>query len=255
MAIAPVLIEKDGKKTVKLSLRGNLTKTTHILKALTHPLNPSITKILELTVTDDATIFDVGAHSGHFCRIFSRFAKNGKVYAFEPSCYALSILQRVKKLKRLNNVTIIPSGLGAKEQEITLNIPVKRGRSMGFGLSHLGKQDSTRQYLEEKIYLTTLDKAVTELGLERLDFIKVDIEGYELNMLRGGVETIKKFRPVLFIEMIDHFLRRNGDSLASAWEFLHDLGYEAHTFKGATLKKQHSPINSDIIWLPRKLKK
>src|SRR4029077_20552205 len=99
----------------------------------------------------------------------------------------------------------------------------------GFGLAHLGAPgERWRKVAQELVALTTLDAVVAALGLDRVDFIKADIEGWELRLLTGGLDTLRRFRPCLLLEFAEEHLARAGDRLDDAFAFLEELGYAAY---------------------------
>ena len=169
---------------------------------------------------------DVGAHAGQYTKLFSAMLPHGHVHAFEPGGYALSLLQRVKSIRRLSNITIHPYGLGDASETRVLNVPIKESGSVGFGLSFVGDQKATtRRTVEETIEIRRLDDVVQGHRISRVDFIKLDIEGSELRMLVGAKATLLRFRPAIFVELVDQNLARRGDSVEALSEFLCDLGY------------------------------
>ena len=88
----------------------------------------------------------------------------------------------------MRNATIVPIALGERLGIGTLNLPVKRPGSYGFGLAHLGAVEARwSRVAAEPIAIGTIDEFVQSQRLERLDFIKADIEGWEAAMLRGGI--------------------------------------------------------------------
>src|SRR5205807_8264050 len=141
-------------------------------------------------------------------------------YAFEPGSYARSILRTVVWLHRLSNVAVVPIALGSEVRLHTLTIPLKSSGSFGFGLSHLGKpSERWRAVAQEIVALTTVDRVVKTLDLDRLDFIKADIEGWELRLLQGAENTLARFRPRLLLELSGPALARAGDRLEDAFAF------------------------------------
>lgn len=122
-------------------------------------------------------------------------------------------------------------------------MPVKSSGSCGFGLSHLGENLAidTRETLKETIALQTLDGFISPDM--HVDFIKIDIEGWELRALLGGKNTIERDKPVLMLEMVDRFLNRAGDNAQKMWDFLRDLGYDVYSYDEAG---QLSLINAPI---------
>jgi len=134
----------------------------------------------------------------------------------------------VVTLHRLNNVSVVPIALGGASGVEKLSVPVKASGSYGFGLSHLGRpQDRWSAIAEELVALTTLDAIAAVLDLDRLDFIKADIEGWELALLRGGEKVLRRFRPTLLLELSAEHLARAGEELDDVFSFLAALRYTA----------------------------
>jgi FkbM family methyltransferase len=184
--------------------------------------------VISRLVPPASVVFDVGAHSGQFTKLFARIAANGQIYAVEPGSYARSILRMVVWLHGLSNVAVLPMAFGAASGLETLTLPIKQRSSLGFGLAHLGAaQERWRAVAQELVSLTTLDTVVAALELDRVDFIKADIEGWELHLLRGGEHALRRFRPRLMIELAGEHLARAGDRLDDAFAFLSELGYAA----------------------------
>jgi FkbM family methyltransferase len=237
----------------RLSLRARLSWCAHLWKAATQQHHRAYAPLFRRFVPRDAVVLDVGAHAGQFTKLLARLAPRGKVYAFEPGGYALSILRRVVALHRLGNVEIVAAGLSDGARTETLHVPVKRSGSMGFGLSHLGAE--ARASVAETIALTTLDGFAAERRLARLDFVKADIEGWELRMLAGGGATIARLRPVLLLEVQAAHLARAGDTPSHLWRFLAPLDYEAQRVvpegRGIRLVAAPEPCEGDVLWTPK----
>jgi FkbM family methyltransferase len=240
--------------THRLSLRARLSWCAHLWKAATQQHHRAYAPLFRRFVPRDAVVCDVGAHAGQFAKLLAGLAREGKVYAFEPGGYALSILRRVVGLHRLRNIEIVPAGLSDRARTETLHVPVKRSGSMGFGLSHFGAE--ARESVSESVTLTTLDAFAAERRLARLDFIKADIEGWELRMLAGGAATIARFRPALMLEVQAAHLARAGDTPSGLWAFFAGLDYEAQhvVAEGCGLRLAPAPaaVEGDILWAPRK---
>ena len=200
----------------------------HLYKALAQQHHRALVPVLARLVPEAAVVFDVGAHAGQYTKLFARAARRGRVYAFEPGSYARSILRAVVWLHRLGNVVILPLALGGEQRLELLSLPVKHSGGFGFGLAHLGRpQPRWPAVAQEIVAATTIDRVVAALALPRLDFIKADIEGWELRLLRGGEDSLRRFRPHLLIELSGQHLARAGDRLEDAFAFLGGLGYAA----------------------------
>lgn len=233
--------------------RGRITAGlfAHLFKAIFKQHHRELRPLLAPLISDDAVVFDVGAHAGQYTKLFAHLARHGRVYAIEPQSYARRILRTAIRFNRLRNVEILPIALGAAPGTATLTIPVKASGSYGFGLAHLGPHTRSGGAETESVAVTTLDALATTLGLTRLDFIKADIEGWEQAMLEGGRATLARFRPVLLIEVNAEHLARAGGSVAALWRLLTELRYRAYAGEpdGAVLDR---PREGDILFLPQK---
>ncbi len=198
----------------------------HLWKAVTQQHHRELLPALERCVPRDGVVLDIGAHAGQFTKLFARLAADGRVYAVEPGGYARAILRAAVGSRRLANVAILPIAVGAASRLEILNIPLKASGAVGFGLSHFGAAEARwPRVATELVAQTTIDDLAASLGLDRLDFIKADIEGGELRMLEGARQTLERFRPRLLIELTGAHLARAGDTLTDAFAFLAARGY------------------------------
>jgi len=207
------------------TVRARVTYCAHLFKALTRQHHRALLPLLAPHIPQDGIVLDVGAHAGQLTKLFSGMTPAGHVYAFEPGGYARSILKTVRRVRRLKNVTVLPCGLSDENTQAVLNIPVKNSGSLGFGLGSLGAPAGERRIHAETVALRRLDDVVAEYALPRVDFIKADIEGWELHMLRGAQQTLCRYKPVLLLELNDSALRRAGSDRAGVVSFLQALGY------------------------------
>jgi FkbM family methyltransferase len=223
----------------------------HLFKAACRQHHRELWPSFARLIPPDAIVFDVGAHAGQYTKLFARAARDGQVYAFEPGSYARAILRAVVWLHRLRNVAVSPLALGAGVGVATLTLPVKRGGSLAFGLAHLGPaQERWAEIRQELVGLTTIDAAVAALRLDRLDFIKADVEGWELRLLHGAEATLRRLRPRLLVELSGEHLDRAGDRLADAFALLQRLGY--HAFEAAAdgrLVQAGTPRDGDFWFI------
>lgn len=234
-----------------ISLRARMTYLAHLYKACMKQHHRPLMPALRRVVPEDAVVLDCGAHAGQFTKLFAAMAPKGHIYAVEPGSYAFSILRRAVAFNRLGNVTVKRLGLSDAAGELELSMPVKKSGSYGFGLSHFGRVTDPRPHLTETVTVSTVDDFVARHGLERLDLIKADIEGWEMRVLTGARRTLERLRPALYLELEDDFLKRAGDSLETAWNMLTDLGYEGHELTGAGMAPCDYGRAGDIAFLPR----
>ena len=132
-------------------------------------------------VKNDAVVFDIGAFKGDTAYFFSKKCSNkARIYAFEPDENNYKILLKIKDKYKLNNV--IASNILFSNSETEINF-----------LS----MDLNRPAVKMKS--TTIDKFVEENNIEKIDYVKMDVEGAERNILEGSIKTIEKFKPSLAI--------------------------------------------------------
>ena len=233
-----------------LTFRQKLTWCAHFFKAATKQHHKEMLPLLRRYIGADAVVIDVGAHAGQFAKLFAGLASRGHVYAFEPGAYARSILQPMLRLRRLNNVTVIAAGLSDGAGEATLSLPIKRSGSLGFGLGHLGEGSDGRAVQSETVPLVALDRFVAGAGLTRLDFIKADIEGWEMRLLEGARDSLARFHPVLMLELVAEHLARAGDRPEHAVALLRSLGYRAFRFDDLDRALDGFVGDGDYLFLP-----
>ena len=219
----------------------------HLFKAVAKQHHRELIPLFRRLITDDAIVFDVGAHAGQFTKLFARLATNGFVFAFEPQSYARRLISTAIRVNRLANVALLPIALGDAPGMALLSLPIKASGSYGFGLASLAAAAGGRKVEIEAVAVATVDQCATVLGLRRLDLIKADIEGAELMMLRGARRTVETLRPALYLELDQSRLAPAGATMEEAWEFLRERDYVAHLPSGARLSR---PQTGDILFLP-----
>jgi FkbM family methyltransferase len=141
------------------------------------------------------TVVDAGAFIGTHARAFSSFVGDlGKVFAFEARRATASVLIENAKLAYDQNICVINSALG--EEASSVVVPSLSFDTNGnFGASTLDAL-TDQHSLGESVIITSLDS----YNFERIDFLKIDVEGMELAVLKGGEKIIGKCRPVIFAE-------------------------------------------------------
>jgi len=159
-------------------------------------------------IPDGGTVVDIGACLGDHTATYSKFVgPRGEVHAFEPNPVALECLEH--NMKPYRNVIVHGEALGAFNGEVS----IKTNDNLGMA-----------QVIEGAgIKLRTLDSKTS--GWARLDFIKIDAEGYELDILIGAIQTITRFRPVMLIEVNRGILTKQGRSPDDVFRKLKNLGY------------------------------
>ncbi len=224
----------------QLNLWQRLTWFAHLWKACTKQHHQELIPHFARYITPGDVVLDIGAHAGQFSKLFAGLASKGQVYSFEPSSYALSILNKAIRFTGKNNVTIVPTGLGSAAGTFILSIPLKSSGSVGYGVSFVGDpSQEERHTVSESVTITTLDTFVHAQQIDRVDFIKADIEGFELKMLRGAREVLECHQPAIYMEIYEPHLKRAGTSPAEVFQFIEEAGYvRADLASGTALAKE-----------------
>ena len=163
------------------------------------------------------TCIDVGAHVGLWTKELSQVFK--RVFAFEPMPHHRECFEKnVKKY----NVTLFPFALG----DFTGRVDFKIDKENTGNCHIVEKNDKTKGQFKQK----TLDEFKLDLlchGTEkRLDYIKIDAEGHEKEVLEGAVETLDKHKPFVSVEIKDKILEKVGKSRHQLEQQLKDSDYE-----------------------------
>lgn len=142
----------------------------------------------KVAIEEDDTVFDCGANIGIFTALGSLKAKKGKIFAFEPVPEILKLLE--KTCESYNNVITCKLALSNDTGFITMNYD--SNHMMGSSIVNNGKGNL-------QVEIDTIDNFVKEKKLDRVDFIKADIEGAERYLLEGAKETLKNYAPKIAI--------------------------------------------------------
>lgn len=232
-----------------LTGRARFTHAAHLFKAVFRQHHRELIPILRPLLPPDGFVFDVGAHAGQMAKLFAGLCPDGQVHAFEPGAYALSVLQPMVRLRGRGRIRVETIAFGASPGTLTLTTPIKRSGSLGFGLSHLGGEDTGAAAFRHTVPVETVDGYVRRTGIRRLDLIKADIEGWEMQMLLGAPYTLSTLRPVVFLEVVDTYLARAGDSRQALWRLMTEHRYRPHRLAPG-LPPFDPPADGDVVWIP-----
>lgn len=213
---------------MRLTARQRASWVAHLWKAATQQHHRDLRPLFAPLIPPEAVVIDIGAHAGQFSKLFAALAPRGRVFAFEPSAYARSIMAPALRLNGVRQVELMAAGLSDTPGRLVLRTPLKRSTALGYGTAHLGDQTAAGSAsLDQTVALTTLDAFVAERGLTRLDLIKADVEGWELRALKGGEASLRRFSPALYLEVDGACLARAGDTPQALFGWLASLGYAA----------------------------
>ena len=167
----------------------------------------------------NGVFLDVGAYFGWYALNVARERPRARVIAFEPVPSSQALLEENRARNRLPNVRLARSAVGAAVGEAEMELPP----SANGGSAHFAAGDGVAE--RTRVPVTTLDAAVEEQSLLRVDFVKIDVEGAEMEVLRGAAETLRRHRPRLLVELNPTALRARGADPAELLALLDALGY------------------------------
>ena len=186
--------------------------------------------LLKKLLKPDSIFIDVGANVGVFSLVAALIAKNGEIHAFEPSMRLFGNLKENIALNGFTNIKTNNLGLFSETTNKTLHHP------KGVGMVNAGAaslfqevQIDTDNFESETISLVTLDNYVEKNNLLRIDLIKMDIEGAEMNALQGATRSLVQFKPQILMELDEAYLHRAGSSFTEVLDFWNNLNYEVNT--------------------------
>lgn len=155
-------------------------------------------EIDEVQIKENDIVFDCGANVGLFSCVAA--SKGAKVYAFEPICEVAEYAKENAKLYGTNGINVITEALSDSEGEVEFQVLDNSGDNKASGLSTMVSDISCYGTVNKRIVRsTTIDAYMINHKIEKIDFIKADIEGAERKMLIGAKETLKKYGPKLSI--------------------------------------------------------
>ncbi|QMW03972.1 FkbM family methyltransferase [Spirosoma foliorum] len=141
----------------------------------------------------DPIILDIGANIGHHSLFASTIAK--EVHSFEPYPLVLEKLYQKIEINSIDNIIIHEVGLGEREDELPYFPPTDSNTGTG---TFMGNAEINKNSLKLPIQIG--DDYLSNLHLEKLDYVKMDIEGYEPSALRGLRKSLELYRPIVFFE-------------------------------------------------------
>lgn len=167
-------------------------------KWLIHPLGnrayykgyyePELTQFFINYLTKDSVFFDVGSHVGYFSLLASVVASSGEAHSFEP---APNNYQLCNEIRTLNN----------RANWITNNMAVgDRSTRLRFGKGKTATMGHIQDDGELEVDVVSLDDYVGQKSIKRVDIIKIDVEGFGGNVLRGATNLLSNYRPIIVME-------------------------------------------------------
>jgi FkbM family methyltransferase len=158
---------------------------------------PDVVRKIVSTIRPGMTVVDVGAHVGYYTLVFAKYVgATGRVISFEPLPANFALLEKNVELNQLKHVDLFNSAIFSRSGDLAISIPPD---------SNSGEASVMQPPGDNQLHVpaTTLDLVSSNLDLKP-DFLKIDVEGCEFEVLRGAQQTIRTCRPRMLIEL-HHF--------------------------------------------------
>ncbi len=218
-----------------------------------------VSKSKLLSIPADGVILDVGANFGLMSLPFAQLVPQGKVFSFEPTHYALEKLRRNISLnpelaKRIEVINTFVSATSTETSTIKAfaSWKVNNEREKDLHPTHLGAIKNT-----DGVGSVTLNDFCKTRNLTRVDFIKIDTDGHEYEVLQGAGEAIAKYRPQVIFEIGIYVMTEKGIDFSFYTNYFGKLNYRLYNAKSQVLitpENYHKFIPQratiDIIALP-----
>jgi len=177
------------------------------------------------------TVFDIGAHkAGYLYFILKQVGTQGKVIGFEPQTFLFQYLTKIKALFKWENVNIENLALSNNTGHQSLYFPLaSAGKTSSPSATIVQHGNDTEFTAMEEVTITTLDEYCTHHQIIP-QFLKVDVEGNELNVFKGGIHTLTKHRPKIIVEIEARHIGQ--EQVLATIQFLESLGYHGKIIKG-----------------------
>jgi FkbM family methyltransferase len=195
---------------------------------------PNEFTFLRAVLEPGMVLFDGGANDGLYSLYAARrVTPSGVVLAAEPSTREFGRLQANIAVNAVANIRELKVALGGQSGSATLAIAEGGHEGQNTIGSHVSNP-TVRTAAHETVELQTIDAIVDEQGLKRLDFVKLDVEGSEVEALNGAVKTISRFQPLMLLEAEDERLASQNRTKADFTSAVRGFGYEMWVFDDDT---------------------
>jgi FkbM family methyltransferase len=199
---------------IKLKYRADKYKTRNDVGEIAY---------IESKLQPGQTVLDIGAHkAGYLYIMLKKVGAAGKVYAFEPQSRLYNYISKLRQLFHWNNVTIEHLALSDKNGSVTLFVPAAKGKFTSPGATIAPKEQ--KQYgIKEEVRTETLDSYCERNNITP-HFLKIDVEGNELRVFKGGIHTLTTHKPAMIFECEARHIGK--ERVMEVFGFLQAMGYK-----------------------------
>jgi FkbM family methyltransferase len=196
-----------------------------------------INKLIRISLKTGNIALDIGANIGlQSIRMSQCTGAEGKVYSFEPLAHLQEKFSNNIKLNKANNIKLFPFALANEESEADFKISKNTWNQGTFSIGNNDGGPDT-----QRVIIKIADNVPEIKELSRLDLVKIDVEGFEYEVLQGLKQTIDKYKPRIIFEYDSNYWLTNGQNMNDCFIFLNELHYTLY---------QITPVGCELVGQP-----
>ena len=245
-----ILVKKIKPKSNILEINGYKMKVMKGDPGISQELQtfgthePLSTKLISDLLKKGMTCLDIGANIGYYVLLESKIVGNeGEIIAIEPSPPNYNCIKENLELENTSNVKAYNFAAGDTEGEIRFFV---NKRSNGCKVLLENEKPPNRPGTIIKVPVRKMDIFLNELKIKKIDFVRMDVEGYELNIFEGMENVIKKSKPIVQLEV--HKGRMGIENTKKFFQFFKNNGYKVNSY-------HQRDLDLPIIGTPNDVKK
>lgn len=199
-------------------------------------------------------IFDVGANIGEFSVFAAKRAPQGRLHAFEPMEKLSATVRGNLEANHFRNAHVHQVGFSTGSADIPIYRTTSRGGdgAINNGLNSLYAGNGLD--VAEIIKVVAMDEWCDQWKIAKLDLIKMDVEGAEMSALRGGADTIRRFKPAMIVEINPVICERAGYTPRDLVDYISSLGYSIFNigrFGSTSVPLDLNSVSRDVLCMPK----
>ena len=216
---------------------GDLGTSLELLLFKTH--EPISTQIVKETLQKGMICLDIGANIGYYVTLESKvIGDHGKIIAVEPSPLNFEFLKRNMERQSTKNIQVFNFAAGDKTGQINFVMDENESNS-----GRVISDDEVSKWSGQvsRLPVKTIDSFLEEIKIDKIDFLRMDVEGYEYHIFQGMKNTIKKSKPIIQIEVHKSIM---GIKTTKKW--LNELKNEGYELKSYIPRELDAPLIGTI---------
>lgn len=238
--VSGIIEIKCGSKKIKFKTN-ETSPMTKILFWEDKGCTFEFSEVFKALIKKTNTFFDIGANIGYYSLLGKTLNPQLTIFSFEPSIGPKYFLKQNIKLNNFNDIHIVEKALGDRVGNIQFyeekNPKYAYQKHHASGIGNTENTWGINNFLKYDVSVTTIDQVVNEFNVNSLDLIKIDTEGTENFVFKGGIKSLLKFQPIIICEVLKNKIEDEIQKIV-----LEDLNYKIFQFQSKTNKLKE--INS-----------